>query len=162
MGKKPLLIVLAMFLVGVMSAAYTTPKVRAATMRSFHLTGNYIKGWNNTIPGPTIMVEQGDTVNLTLTSNDVTHRFFLSYHNSSTPQPGDSQSPNFTATRVYLFTVTNTLGTYTYYCYYHPSVMYGLFRVVPTGSIPEFHVFVLLPLFMALTLLAAVLLRRKR
>jgi FtsP/CotA-like multicopper oxidase with cupredoxin domain len=162
MSKKSLLIVLALLLIGVLCATYNTPKVRAATVRSFYLTGDHLKGWNDTIPGPTIIVEQGDTVNLTLTSADVTHRFFLSYHNSSTPQAGDPQSPDFTATIVYSFTATNTPRTYTYYCYYHPSVMHGLFKVVATGSIPEFPAAIVAPLFIALTLLAVALLKRKR
>ena len=117
-------------------------------------------------PGPTIVVEQGDTVNLTLASIDgLTHRFFLSYENSSTPQGGDPQSPDFNMADpplVYTFTATTTVATYTYYCYYHFETMYGTFKVVPTGSIPEFPVAFVLPLFMALTLLAAMLFKRKR
>jgi hypothetical protein len=87
-----------------------------------------------------IVVEQGDTVNLTLTSNDgYTHHFFVSYANATTPGTGDPQSRDFSGMVNYSFNATNTVGTYTYHCYYHPDLMWGYFRVVPTGSIPEFQ-----------------------
>ena len=133
--------------------AFVTTQVLTAdavTIRNFALYGSYQGGWgftssNITSPGPTITVEQGDTVNLTLTSNDqITHRFFVSYTNGTAPGTGDPQSSDFSGTTIYSFNATNTVGTYTYHCYYHPSLMWGYFRVVPSGSIPEFQPLALL------------------
>jgi hypothetical protein len=64
------------------------------TTRNFTLYGSFSRGWGFTAtsissPGPTIVVQQGDTVNLTLISADgVTHNFFVSYTNTSSPKPG--------------------------------------------------------------------------
>ena len=91
MRKKLMLMLIVVLLVGMLSTAFRIPNVKAATVRSFHLYGSFSQGWGFTqgsmsIPGPMIEVEQDDTVNLTLTSTDsLTHRFFLSYHNNTTP-----------------------------------------------------------------------------
>lgn len=118
----------------------------AVTTRNFTLYGSYVQGgWgftssNITSPGPMLVVEQGDTVNLTLISNDGnTHHFFVSYTNATTPGTGDPQSQDFSSMTTYSFNATNTVGTYTYRCYYHPNLMWGYLRVVTTGSIPEFQ-----------------------
>jgi hypothetical protein len=141
---------------------------RAATTRSFTLYGSYADGWGPTAatissPGPPIVVEQGDTVNLTLISNDgVNHRFFVSYTNASSPGSGDPQSSDFAGTLNYQFVASSTAGTYTYRCYYHPTVMWGYFQVVPTGTIPEFQPLIMLSLFVASTAVAALVYRRRR
>jgi heme/copper-type cytochrome/quinol oxidase subunit 2 len=142
-------------ILAVFSVALATTLVleaRATTTRNFTLYGSSVApGWgfiasNITSPGPTIVVEQGDTVNLTLTSNDHnTHQFFVSYTNDTSPIVNDPQSLAFSTMTAYSFTATNTVGTYTYRCYYHPDLMWGYFKVVPTGSIPEFE-----PLMMTL------------
>ena len=166
MGRRLVLISIAVLLLGALGVTFSVPKLKAATIRGFTLSASFGAGWNGSKPGPTITVEQGDTVNLVLISADVlTHRFFLSYHNSSTPQSGDPESPDFDSANSpldYGFTATNTVAAYTYYCYYHSGTMYGTFKVVSTGSIPEFPGVLILPLFMALTLLAVVLSKRKR
>lgn len=165
MNRKLVLMTIAMLLVGMLGGMFSVPKVKAAAIRGFTLTANY-PTWNGSQPGPTIVVEQGETVNLVLVSADsLTHAFFVSYTNSSTWVSGDPRSPDLTPANSpldYGFTATNTVGTYTYYCVYHTLSMYGLFKVVPTGTIPEFPAFVFLPLFMVLTLLAVVLLKRRR
>lgn len=166
MRRKLAFITVAVILTSALSGMFFVTNVRAATMRGFTLSANYIAGWNGSLPGPTIVVEQGDKVNLVLTSVDgLAHRFFLSYHNSSLPQSGDPQSPDFDNVNSpidYSFNATTTVATYTYYCYYHYTTMYGSFKVVPTGTIPEFPAGLVLPLFMALTLFAVVLLKRRR
>jgi len=164
MGRKLLSIILAMFLIGALSAASTAPRVNAATVRHFSLFGEFFAGWNGTNPGPTITVEQGDTVNMTLWSADgILHIFSVSYQNVTFLQAGDPESPSFGSTPiVFTFVATTTVGTYLYYCVIHTTAMEGLFKVVPTGSIPEFAAVLVLPLFMALTLIAAVLFKRKR
>ena len=69
-------------------------EANAATTRNFTLYGSVSHGWgftdtNMTTPGPTIVVEQGDTVNLTLLGYDtMTHRFFVSYTNATSPVSG--------------------------------------------------------------------------
>jgi hypothetical protein len=117
-----------------------------------------------TSPGPTIVVEQGDNVSLTLISNDgYIHLFFVSYTNASSPSPSDPQSPPISVNTVYFhFNATNNVGTYTYHCYYHPIVMWGYFQVVPTGTIPEFQPLIMLSLLAVSTSVAALAYRRKR
>jgi heme/copper-type cytochrome/quinol oxidase subunit 2 len=142
-------------ILAVFSVALSTTLVlnaRATTTRNFTLYGSVVQGgWsftstNFTSPGPVIVVEQGDTVNLTLVSNDgYTHRFFVSYTNDTSPIGSDPQSMDFSSSTIYSFSATNTVGTYEYRCYYHPSALWGYFEVVPTGSIPEFE-----PLMMTL------------
>jgi plastocyanin len=121
-------------------------EARATTTRNFTLYGSAVQGgwsFNSTdfgSPGPLIVVEQGDTVNLTLVSNDGSpHHFLVSYANDTSPTASDPQSADFSSSINYSFTATNTVGTYTYRCYYHPNLMWGYFKVVPTGSIPEFE-----------------------
>jgi FtsP/CotA-like multicopper oxidase with cupredoxin domain len=167
-AKWLLAITLAVFLAA-SAAATQIQGARAATTRNFTLYGNYRDGWgftasNITSPGPMIRVEQGDTVNLTLINEDgiATHRFFVSYTNSSSPSSGDPESSDFSGTTTYQFVATSTVGTYTYYCAHHPNPMHGIFQVVPTGTIPEFEPLMLLSLLVASTALAALVFRRKR
>jgi FtsP/CotA-like multicopper oxidase with cupredoxin domain len=140
----------------------------AATTRNFTLYGAAGQGWgftNSSItsPGPTIRVEQGDTVNLTLISYDgVAHQFFVSYTNSSSPSSGDSESAVFSDTTIFQFVATNTTGTYTYRCTFHPSVMYGYFTVVQTGAIPEFQPLAILTLLFLSTGIVALVRRKTR
>jgi FtsP/CotA-like multicopper oxidase with cupredoxin domain len=164
---------LATILVVFLAAFVTTTQIhsaKGATTRYLTLYGSYTQGWgftasNITSPGPTIVVEQGDIVNLTLINNDVsyyTHRFFVSYTSLSSPSSGDPQSPDITTTVNYQFTATNTIGTYTYHCYYHPTLMLGYFQVVATGTIPEFQPLMLLSVLLASAAVAALVYRRKR
>jgi len=140
---------------------------RAATVRSFTLYGKALGGWGFTAssitsPGPTMRVEQGDAVNLTLISSDgLDHNFFVSYTNHSSPSSGDPKSPDFTATQSFKFTATNTVGTYKYYCVYH-AAMWGYFQVVPTGAIPEFGSATMLSLLLAGSMVAVLVFNRKR
>jgi FtsP/CotA-like multicopper oxidase with cupredoxin domain len=142
---------------------------KAATVRNFTLYGSYVQGgwgFNQTSissPGPTIIVEQGDTVNLTLVSKDgVIHRFFVSYTNASSINTGDPESFDFSSTVNYEFVATDTVGTYTYRCSYHPTVMWGYFKVVITGGIPEFPAIALLSLLVVGTTSVALVSKRKR
>jgi hypothetical protein len=136
----------------------------AGTTRSFTLYGSWHGGWgftanNITSPGPTIIVEQGDTVNLTLISNDgIPHQFFVSYGNDSTGiYPGDPEI-HFSGTVNFSFNATNTVGTYKYLCLIDFAncnrLMWGYFRVVPTGTIPELQPLAMLPLFILIAILA--------
>jgi FtsP/CotA-like multicopper oxidase with cupredoxin domain len=164
--KRLLLMAFVVFLVGALGVQIRD--ARAATTRNFTLYGALGQGWgftssNITSPGPPIVVEQGDTVNLTLISNDgYTHQFFVSYTNASSPSSGDPQSPSFSGTINYQFNATNTVGTYEYRCSIHPSVMWGYFEVVPTGTIPEFEPLMMLSLLVASTTVIALACSRKR
>ena len=159
--------VLAVLLVAVVTTQIHNAE--AATTRDFTLYGSFTQGWgftatNISSPGPTIVVEQGDTVNLTLISNDgiITHRFFVSYTNTSSPSSGDPQSADFSGTANYSFNASNTVGTYKYYCYFHPNSMWGYFQVLPTGAIPEFQPLIMLSLLVVSTTVAALAYKRKR
>jgi plastocyanin len=141
---------------------------QATTTRYFTLYGDHLQGWgftntSITSPGPTITVEQGDTVNLTLISYDgISHRFFVSYTNSSSWSSGDPESAAFSNSTNFQFVTTNTTGTYKYFCVFHPDVMWGYFKVVPTGGIPEFQPLAMLMLLFLSTGIVALVLRRKR
>ena len=162
------LIIAAIIVVFLSVVAPQVRDTRAATTRNFTLYGSALHGWgftstNITSPGPTIIVEQGDTVNLTLISNDgAQHLFFVSYTNSTSPSSGDPQSASFTGTTHYNFTANDTVGTYMYRCSIHPSVMYGFFQILPTGTIPEFQLIIMVPMLVAGTTLAALMYRRKK
>jgi heme/copper-type cytochrome/quinol oxidase subunit 2 len=94
-----------------------------------------------TSPGPTLTVQQGTLVNLTLTSvDDKTHNFFIDYYGNQTPTAGDPKSPDFPSegppylpTINYQFTA-DRLGTFKYYCQYDEEIMNGTFIVVPTPT----------------------------
>jgi len=165
---------LATILVVFLTAVVTTTQIQSAkatTTRYFTLYGSYNLGWgftasNITSPGPPIVVEQGDTVNLTLINNDgiyaSPHRFFVSYTNASSPNSTEPQSADFTGTLSYQFVAATAVGTYTYGCIYHFSMMKGSFQVVPTGTIPEFQLLMMLSLLVASTAFAGVACRRRR
>lgn len=165
MGKKIVLIISSLLLVGMLSAAFV-PKARAVQTWGFHLYGKATLGWSfsqgqeNGV-SPTIQVYQGDTVNLTLTSDDsgILHQFFVDYNNNLTPDGSEPRSLSFTGTTTYSF-VADTLGNFTYRCAVHPTTMFGDFKV--WTPVPEFSTFIFLSLFVALTLLAVVVLRRRR
>jgi hypothetical protein len=109
---------------------------------------------------PTIQVYQGDTVNLTLTSDDgLPYQFFVDYNNNKVIDAGEPASSTFTATTTFSF-VAGTLGNFAYRCAVHPLVMFGDFKVLT--PIPEFSAFAFVPLFIVLTSLAVVLLKRRR
>lgn len=141
-----------------------------AAVQDFHLYGSYTAGWgfspdSMTSPGPTITVNEGDVVNLTLTNEDTglyaaSHQFLLSYHNSSTPQSDDVVSPFIPSGQTIVFSFTaNVSGTFTYYCTVHPLMMYGTFVV--SGAVPEFPSFIVLSAFMTVAAVSAILYRTK-
>jgi plastocyanin len=101
------------------------------------LNGSASSGWNGTIPGPSITVNLGDSVALTLVSVDgFPHKFFVDYNGNISPDPGEPTSPTFSATTTYIF-VANVNGTFNYYCAFHPGVMHGTFTVNSTPTTTE-------------------------
>ncbi len=164
MKARSLFVLLLTLLVVTFAVASEVQGVHAA-VQDFHLYGSYVSGWgfsssSMTSPGPTITVNEGDVVNLTLTNEDSVyaspHQFLLSYHNSSTLQSGDVESPQFAPGETIIFSFTaNVSGTFTYYCVFHPSVMYGTFIV--TSAIPEFPSLIVLAGFMVVAVVAVAL-----
>ena len=169
MKRKITLIAITFLLAMTLSATTGIQSARAA-VQEFHLYGRSTSGWgfssgSETIPGPTITVTVDDIVNLTLTNEDSgiyapDHQFLLSYENSSTPQAGDPVSPTFGAGQTIVFTFTaNVTGTFTYYCVFHYTMMYGAFVVSPI--VPEFPSLIILSCFMAAVIVAVALYNTK-
>ncbi len=115
-------------------------------------------GFNRTdlsAPGPTLIVEAGANVTLTLYSVDNTtpttaHTWFLDYNNDSVVSTGEPESPAFGGSGNsnpinWSFTATRT-GTFEYRCGIHPRQMFGMIVVLghaapgsggfPIGLIP--------------------------
>ncbi len=109
---------------------------------SFTLHGSASQGWgftstSITSPGPTISVDQFDEVTLRLEGMDSPrHNFYVDYNGNRAPdRPEEPVSPDFrnsTGPITYPFTA-NVAGTFTYYCEYHQSTMFGTF-VVRAGN----------------------------
>ncbi len=98
------------------------------------LYGSATSGWGlspNTItqPGPSLTVFVGDVVTLHLYSNDsVPHSWYIDLNRDKVNDTGDISSATFSSRTVphnFTFTVPNSPGTYSYYCNYHPTIMYG-------------------------------------
>lgn len=117
-------------------------------------------GWglndtNISAPGPTLLIEAGVNVTLTLYSADnsttgVAHSWLLDYNNDSVANSGEPLSPVFGGPSNpnpinFSFTASRT-GTFTYRCGIHTSQMWGLIIVLgkatststafPIGLIP--------------------------
>ncbi len=128
--------------------AVLDPKVDGADVR-LSLYGDGMIGWGLTpdtmaSPGPTINVDMGDQVNVTLVSVDgVMHDFGVDYSGNGFPDPDEPLSDYFgggyPSSTVYTFTVSVFPGTYSYFCYFHRGVMSGYFAV--GGNQPPSAVF---------------------
>jgi FtsP/CotA-like multicopper oxidase with cupredoxin domain len=71
MTRKAVLALIIMLFAGVAGASVNIHVAKASTVHNFTLYGDFSHGWgftagNITSPGPTITVDQGDLVNLTL------------------------------------------------------------------------------------------------
>jgi len=112
--------------------------VRAAP--TFELYGDGTLGWGEvngtfTKPGPTLVVNQSDTVTIDLTSADgQLHSWFIDLNNDRVQQTSEPHSNDFGASIRYSFQVTLAPGNYTYRCQYHPDVMNGTFTVRAVGG----------------------------
>jgi hypothetical protein len=106
----------------------------------FAAANSTANGWGYTAssitsPGPTITVNRGDIVNLTLTSMDgITHNFYVDYSGDTEPSPGEPKSAPFPAPPYWMPTIVYTFeasksGVFTYYCQFYKSIMYGTFIV---------------------------------
>ena len=125
--------------------SYLVPTPAAAADQVFHLYGSFSQGWGDaptalTNPGPTLTVTEGDSVTVTIHSQDatVTHNWYLDLDGDNARDAGEpfaddvsgtsaSSTPPFTAPPP---------GTYTYFCEYHQSTMRGTFVVQSAGTNP--------------------------
>ena len=100
------------------------------TAYNYNISGSYAGGWNVT----TINAAEGDIIVLHLTSSDsFTHAFFVDYNGNALPDPSEPLSPNFNSPTVpitFRFMITQ-VGTFTYYCRYHPNMTGTLHSAMP-------------------------------
>lgn len=120
--------------------AFDSRIYKLAQAVNIHLLGSASRGWGLadneiTSPGPTVILNEGDLVNLTLASADgIRHNFFVDYDEDSNPSAGEPKSPDFQTTTIsYQFTAT-VAGTFMYYCQYHRGIMWGTI-VVKAGPL---------------------------
>ena len=97
---------------------------------NYNIGGSYAGGWNIT----TINAAEGDIIVLHLTSSDSsTHAFFVDYNGNAMPDLNEPLSSNFNSPTVsitFSFIVTQ-VGTFTYYCSYHPNMTGTLHSAMP-------------------------------
>ena len=125
-GGLALVLVVAMALGSLIVA--TGPADGAS--KSFDLYGHNVTGWGSTsggetMPGPTMTVDQGDSVTMHLFSEDgLPHQFHIDYDGDGAADAGEPLSPVFSGSITYTFTAS-TIGAFTYRCTVHPSMMFG-------------------------------------
>jgi plastocyanin len=97
---------------------------------NYYIGGSYSSGWNVT----TINVVEGDIIVLHLTSTDsLTHAFFVDYNGNAVPDASEPLSSNFNSPTVpitFSFSITQ-VGTFTYYCKYHPNMAGTMHSAMP-------------------------------
>lgn len=106
----------------------------------YTLYGDALRGWgfNSTTitkPGPTLVVEAGVNVTLTLYAKDgAAHTWFIDYDNSSSVGTGETESPAFGGSGNpdplnYTLNATGG-GTFAYRCGIHLTSMWGMIVIV--------------------------------
>jgi plastocyanin len=135
----------------------------------YTLYGDASRGWgfnatNLTKPGPTLIVEKGVNVTLTLYSEDGTfHTWFIDFDNSSTVGSGETESRLFGGSGnpnplSYNLTATRA-GTFAYRCGIHLSTMWGMIIVLGTPSaLPASFPIGLIPGIMVVVIVGVLLL----
>jgi len=133
MGRLPVVLLAVGLMMGSLLLGATPARAAA---KSFTLYGDGIDGWgftsgSMTSPGPTITVDQGDTVTMTLYSADsLPHTFHIDYDSDGAVDTGEPYSGIFsspTTPLTYTFTA-GTSGTFLYRCTIHPTMMYGTWK----------------------------------
>ena len=115
---------------------------------TFWLLGS-IMGWNQTRPGPLVSVTDGDLVTIMYNSIDsAPHTWFIDVNNNNIPDPGEISSPTIASSAAPFVNFTFTLkvgtnipstGDFPYKCSYHPTMMFGTFRV-QASTAPDFTI----------------------
>ncbi len=125
----------------------TVPLAEASTVSLTLYTTT--RGWgysstNITSPGPTITVNEGDIVQLSLNGADnAWHNFFVDYNDDGDEDPGAGEpvSSDFRSPNAVSFSFTaDVAGNFTYICGYHTRFAYGAFIVIPAppgNSVPS-------------------------
>ena len=124
------------------------PQVKASsrTISLVGTTSSYYYYWNNT--NPTITVTQGDSLTIAVSSsNTIQHKLLIDLDKDGYTDVADCGTLDVCSamvppsTSVGPFTVNSSPGTYTYYCTFHPTSMYGSFIVQSqSSSVPDFTV----------------------
>ncbi len=110
----------------------------------YTLYGDALTGWgfnatNLSAPGPTLIVQEGVNVTLTLYAVDGTfHTWFIDLDNSSSVTGGETESPRFGGSGNpnplnYTFNATRA-GTFAYRCGVHLTSMWGMIVVIGTST----------------------------
>ncbi len=123
-----------------------TGLITIAAPTHYTLYGDALRGWgfnatNITKPGPTLVVEAGVNVTLTLYAADgATHTWFIDLDNSSSVNGAEKASPGFGGPGFpnplnYSFNATSG-GTYAYRCGIHLSTMWGMIVIIGKAAPP--------------------------
>ena len=135
-------VVLAFLTVGLLLGvtAITLVRTRGSNV-SISLYGSHTNGWGSTsttetIPGPTINVNQNDVVTVSLTATDgFSHQFLLDYNGNGVADPGEPVSSVFSTTTQVTFTASMA-GSFPYLCLFHPGTMYGTWNTKSANTAP--------------------------
>ena len=151
------LIVLAVALSNPLISSISPPAASASSRLtlsppSVHLTfwlrGSYLQNWNQTNPGPLIVVTDGDTVTILYNSIDsAPHTWFIDVNGNNVPDNGEISSMTMASSVTFVnFTFTLKVGTnipstgdFTYKCSVHATMMVGTFRVL-AATVPNFTI----------------------
>ena len=135
-------VVLAFLTVGLLLGVTVITLVRTQGSNvSISLFGSHANGWGfssstETIPGPTINVNQNDFVTVSLTSTDgLSHEFLLDYNGNGVADPGEPVSSIFSTTTQVSFTAS-VAGSFTYLCLIHPATMHGTWNTASANTPP--------------------------
>src|SRR6267378_1137653 len=116
--------------------------------RTFWLRGSASLNWNQTSPAPLISVTDADTVTILYNSIDgAPHTWFIDVNGNNVPDPGEISSTMTASSTTFVnFTFTLKVGTnipstgdFAYKCSFHPTMMFGTFRV-QASTVPDFTV----------------------
>jgi hypothetical protein len=140
-----LIVGLALYLAPSSLPSVSPVKGSSRTITLVGTTGAYYY-WNDT--NPTIMVTQGDTLTIDVSSsNSVSHRLLIDLDKDGYADTADCGNPDVCSsvvppsTTVGPFTVNSSPGAYMYYCTFHPGSMVGSFVIQSQSSSgPDFTV----------------------
>jgi len=114
----------------------------AAEERAFTLYGASALGWGftnatMTIPGPALVVTEGDNVTLTLNGTDAdNHNWFIDYDNDTNVDADEPATQgNFRAEQIVWNFTADRAGMFAYRCRFH-AAMWGNITIVAANATP--------------------------